>query len=343
MRKLILHAGTHKTGTTAIQSFARENSKSFLSQGILYPDYAPFNVKFKDGHHDFAHSLAESTSTPMTFEQGMEIPRIWFDKASEYSCATLISAEAVWRHKVGSKDYKNSRRKYLTLVRQALQDFDVEVIIVFRRPDDYIRSLYQETITKQTKRLAAFPVWREATEPKRLGYFENFCLFREIFSSARCLLYEDLISGDGLLKNFFRELGVNTQGMVGPGFVRRSLKAHETVIKNFANPYLKTNAKGKEFVRWLQSENVSNTIKNLMGGDRFDLWETYEARAGFIEGRRDDIARLGELCLSGRERVFPELSKTEMLESVPNIPESVQNMVFDHLGVEKVKRVYSTG
>jgi hypothetical protein len=39
MRKIILHIGTYKTGSTAIQAFMRQNERSFRSRGILYPTF----------------------------------------------------------------------------------------------------------------------------------------------------------------------------------------------------------------------------------------------------------------------------------------------------------------
>ena len=36
-RHLIFHVGTHKTGTTSIQTMMQDNRDYFLEQGILFP------------------------------------------------------------------------------------------------------------------------------------------------------------------------------------------------------------------------------------------------------------------------------------------------------------------
>ena len=35
--RLILHIGTHKTGTSSLQLFCRNNRKALLEHGIFYP------------------------------------------------------------------------------------------------------------------------------------------------------------------------------------------------------------------------------------------------------------------------------------------------------------------
>lgn len=42
--KLILHAGTPKSGTTSLQFFMAKNRKELKEKGILYPDHFLKNV-----------------------------------------------------------------------------------------------------------------------------------------------------------------------------------------------------------------------------------------------------------------------------------------------------------
>ena len=41
MRKLFLHIGVHRTATSSLQKFLRDNEKVLLSHGYLYPYSAP--------------------------------------------------------------------------------------------------------------------------------------------------------------------------------------------------------------------------------------------------------------------------------------------------------------
>ena len=53
MRKLILHIGRHKTGTTAIQRFLYGNPELLRANGYCYPDHGAIGF----GHHDIAGAL----------------------------------------------------------------------------------------------------------------------------------------------------------------------------------------------------------------------------------------------------------------------------------------------
>ena len=56
-KNIIIHAGTHKTGTTFLQSFLSLNFKELLNEGILFPLSGRIG-KF-GGHHNIAWQLNE--------------------------------------------------------------------------------------------------------------------------------------------------------------------------------------------------------------------------------------------------------------------------------------------
>ena len=60
MSHLILHIGTHKTGTTAIQHAFRQNAARLETRGIIYPRLHPRHA----GHHGL---IAEETRLPAPF------------------------------------------------------------------------------------------------------------------------------------------------------------------------------------------------------------------------------------------------------------------------------------
>ena len=48
MPRLVLHIGTHKTGTTSLQNHWHANRQALSQVGIVYPDLTPHS-----GHHGF--------------------------------------------------------------------------------------------------------------------------------------------------------------------------------------------------------------------------------------------------------------------------------------------------
>ncbi|MFT4941271.1 MAG: hypothetical protein ACI88A_004339 [Paraglaciecola sp.] len=55
MKKLFLHVGPHKTGTTLIQKFLLDNSAELFKSNVVYPKRF---LKFF-GHHDFRDKAAQ--------------------------------------------------------------------------------------------------------------------------------------------------------------------------------------------------------------------------------------------------------------------------------------------
>ena len=70
-KRVFLHIGTHKTGTTAIQAFLMKNEQGLRQQGILFPvsgrPERDASVGF--GHHLLARSL--------TGGHGIEVGDVW--------------------------------------------------------------------------------------------------------------------------------------------------------------------------------------------------------------------------------------------------------------------------
>ena len=55
--RLILHAGTHKTGTTSIQKVLADNREWLRERGLIYPDGKSAFGKTSIPHHRFCRSL----------------------------------------------------------------------------------------------------------------------------------------------------------------------------------------------------------------------------------------------------------------------------------------------
>lgn len=336
MPKLILHAGTHKTGTTAIQTFAVNNRDALKSRGLLYPDYSPYKIALKDGHHQFAHSLAEASTARMSLDDVYTLIGHWRVLSLETGADLLVSVEALYRHQIGDGTTSERRRAFLHRVADALANFDVELVLVFRRPDNFARSLYQEHIASRTPRprLPALSEWVFDPALFQMEYFESASIFREEFPNIRILIYEDLIEGAGLYKNFFRAIGFDTEGLPTSGQVRKSITTPQTVVKNYASDFLKDRRSSRRFMEWLQSREIETAVDEAFGGTRFDLWASHEERLAFLSSRAEDLERLRSTFFPDRERLFPPLRPGETLPPVPELPLEIQDLVDQYLRKE---------
>ena len=129
---VVLHVGTHKTGTKSLQSMLAENLRWFAEQGLYYPSAGRVHGW---GHHNLAWQLtgdfrfepADGSLDDLVHELGLHQPQSVFLSSEDF--------ESLYR-----------RAEALEGLRFALEEFGygVEVVVVLRDPVDYVPSLYEE-------------------------------------------------------------------------------------------------------------------------------------------------------------------------------------------------------
>jgi len=326
MAKLLLHAGTHKTGTTAIQQFAVMNKSLLQERGIIYPGYnSPF-VSVKDGHHQFGHAISDIPRKKLSFTHAKMIAREWKESSDQHQLPILVSVEAVYRHKIGNGSWKAGRLDYLARLAEVLHDFDVTVILVFRRPDKFAKSLFLENIATGTQAYKSFYHWRNSSKKYLFNYLEAASLFKNIFGKLNCLIYEDLSKDHMLIQNFFSKLGINTAGMRYPGVVRRSLSPIEATLKNYANSLDINRKTGRKFLAWLKSSDTQEKIRDYYGCKEYDVWTSISEQQQFLESRHKDLTGLSEKFFDGRQ-IFDLNLHHNYLSPVPSVPEGMKSLI----------------
>ena len=135
---VVVHVGTHKTGSTALQSFCARNRDAIADQGILYPSQP---VRW-GGHHQLAWSLgikhphAEDISASEAFG-GV------FVEAAQRDCQTVL---------VSSEDFEFLPDPQV--LRDALGSLDARVVLYLRKQDDYLVSEYNQHVRMYVTRFA---------------------------------------------------------------------------------------------------------------------------------------------------------------------------------------------
>jgi Domain of unknown function (DUF4112) len=205
--KLVLHAGTHKTGTTSIQKALWYNRAWLRARGLIYPDgegvYSP-QAPLKN-HHVFARSFTGIYPGGLT-QAGQFLDSVRAQLESPQD-VILLSTEDVYRHIQGydywqhfAPDYWARREGYLRLLAKALQNFDVKVLLFFRERQSFARSLYAELVRKgwqcsPAEFVEQFHHWFE--------YEQQIALFKAVFSNVCVSSYESATER-GLIRTFFR-------------------------------------------------------------------------------------------------------------------------------------------
>jgi hypothetical protein len=130
----VLHIGTHKTGSTSLQTMIAHNLRWFGDQGLYYPSTGRGPG---DGHHNLAWEL-----------NGDER----YDPAAGSTADLVVELDQVQARSVllSSEDFEYLYRRPAKLARlcQELEQlgFTIRVLVVLRRPPDYVESLYSELL-----------------------------------------------------------------------------------------------------------------------------------------------------------------------------------------------------
>jgi hypothetical protein len=185
--QVILHIGTHKTGTSALQDFLRRNERVLARKNIYYARMAP--------SRNLNH-LAKMVSKTRVPEIKAYF-RSHIDKARARGAHTVVmSAESFYAmtmffHKFNGRqiEYWNSEAACVEFLHRTLpQGLPVRIVVFFRRQDHFLESIYATVVTS---RAVAMPIdefaifFREA-----LDYRRHLEIWSDLFPDCAVFAYE---------------------------------------------------------------------------------------------------------------------------------------------------------
>ncbi len=135
-KKIILHIGANKTGSSAIQRFISLNRKEFLDEGIVIPN-DDFQVSDSiQGYHvwGFARLIKEEANGQQILEDAVED----IFRSQPSANTILFSAENLTANAGAPHLFQNIAKKY-----------EIRVIVYIRRQDDFILSSWQQWHSKR--------------------------------------------------------------------------------------------------------------------------------------------------------------------------------------------------
>lgn len=129
---LYIHIGAHKTGTTALQYRAKTGAAQLAKHGILYPDS---NI-YHHGHHRLAFALKGQVDPARG-----DVP----DLATELKhLREAVRQAGLPKALISSEGLMVLSKKRIAKLAKALNEFDLHVLAMVRRPDDYLLSHYNQ-------------------------------------------------------------------------------------------------------------------------------------------------------------------------------------------------------
>jgi hypothetical protein len=207
MRKLFLHVGTHKTGTTALQHYLFSNQESLRSIGWYYPKTGiPHGHIF--GHRDLAWSTLRGNSEALE------------DLASE-----LNTLPSELKCVISSEEFEFC--EHLDSLKARLKQYDVTVVLYLRRQDDLLLSAYSENLRGKSSFAGSLTEFeRRMSRQKRFDYVALCQRWSEAFGYDKLIarIYSPAIS---IVDDFCTTLGIDFRQLLIPpkSFANASIDA----------------------------------------------------------------------------------------------------------------------
>jgi hypothetical protein len=198
--KIIIHAGTHKTGSTSLQVFLRKAEKQLEEQGILVPGSgrpSGFGHNVSCGHHVLAWSLRG--------KWGVTTDESWHALCQEIN---------VWkgdRVVLSAEDFQNLTTEHIARIREYLDGYDLHMVAYVRNPLGYMISSYKQRVKMGTYAGTIRKYAREFAE--RLDYGVLINRWVKVLGSERVhvRIFDKVRKEPGLEVDFCRVIGADIE------------------------------------------------------------------------------------------------------------------------------------
>ena len=213
MRRLFLHIGYPKTGTTSLQRFLAANEVALAARGVLYPQTgrwrdAQYGMNFALGLGAYDRPAELPAATPAEIAAGL---------------AAEVEASGCERIVVSSEYFAIASVPDRAKVQALFAGYDVKIVCYLRRHDDALESAYAQAVKSVTD-----PPWQTNAESyvlHELGLgtvsYDYLAMLRQWgmrFGQGSVIVrpYEWAQNQPDIQADFLRVIGVEDD----PGFVR---------------------------------------------------------------------------------------------------------------------------
>lgn len=202
--KLILHIGTHKTGTTSIQHFCAVQRGVLRKAGFFYP---------KNVHSAYVFNFLASQISYGKEKQAKAYMQHVRYQALKQGCHTVvISAESFYAMTAFFHDvpgfargpYWENEDNFVAKSRDVFEGFDVHPVIYLRPQDDFASSLYNQFVKNTLGISDGFGDFIEKIRPA-LDYNGHIALWEKHYGEGRISVRDFTACGGDVLTGFARD------------------------------------------------------------------------------------------------------------------------------------------
>ena len=203
--KLIIHAGTPKTGTTSLQIYLGKKQRKLREKGILYP----YNLDKLQNPNAPKHQWFEKNLVTTNQESFLENFKNIISQVKTDTHTIILSSEGIYNY---WWDFPDASKDILCELDKL---FDIEVWVWFRDPLEFIESYYKQCIRNpQVKNNPCYGKDLSFAEMLNIEWFSQHLNYQGFISECQTLFGENKVSvfkyeGD-VVQEVIQKLGLAT-------------------------------------------------------------------------------------------------------------------------------------
>jgi hypothetical protein len=229
-KKLIIHIGANKTGSSAVQRFLSMNNLALRTEGIIVPDNGLRVANKIEGHHVwvFQDLLKDASEGRKHLEAAIDAVDLAYPSAT----AILLSAENLAANPAAPSLFEDLVKRY-----------DTKVIIYIRRQDEFILSTWQQWHSKISADFWAWVISVVGVLGNWRAHLENWETVIPRDDITVRIFERSKLEGGDVISDFYSTLGISKplsvlaypEGTVNPSFsdaIVDLVKGNELIFRN---------------------------------------------------------------------------------------------------------------
>ena len=203
--KLIIHAGTPKTGSTSLQTYLDKNQRKLRGKGILYPH----NIETLQNSTAPKHQWFEKNLVTTHLENFLENFKNIISQVKKDTHTIILSSEGIYNY---WWDFPDESKDILSELGKL---FEIEIWVWFREPLAFIESYYKQCI--RNPKIENNPCYGKDlsfAEMLDIEWFTQHLNYQEFVTECRMLFGKNNVSvfeykGD-VVQEVIQKLGLET-------------------------------------------------------------------------------------------------------------------------------------
>jgi len=203
--KLIIHAGTPKTGTTSLQTYLGKKQRKLRGKGILYPH----NLDKLQNPSAPKHQWFEKNLVTTNLQSFLENFKNIISQVKPDTHTIILSSEGIYNY---WWDFPSESK---TILSELSKRFDIQIWVWFREPLAFIESYYKQCIRNpQVESNPCYGKDLSFAEMLNIEWFSQHLNYQGFVSECQTLFGENKVSvfkyqGD-VVQEVMQKLGLAT-------------------------------------------------------------------------------------------------------------------------------------